>query len=441
MKIPVRFRVHNLLSQEESRDVLFPVDEEFHIIYGPNGVGKTKWLEAVNALLCADLLKLSDLPLTGVSIDYSDGTTLAYRTSGDGMMFVLEVVEGDEVLFRSEQSREDLFDGRVIDVAGTEWVGVGSGYWRDPTDGETISDQEMRQRYGPLPDPEVRAPEGLGDIQELVRPMFIRTQRLLEQPHMQRTHRLGQAYPVRRRGRPSRNAVERYAEDIRSHLREALARNSRSTAQLDRTFPNRLLDNATDVEISEEEIRRRYETQSGKRERLARLSLIGGEPEIALPSQELIEWQRRVLRVYLEDTEKKLNTFDEVLERVELLEDVINRRFLGKAISVTADDGLKVTTDSGHEVELAELSSGEQHELIMFFDMLFNVQPGSLVLIDEPEISLHVGWQREFLNDMKRVSQLSSARVLIATHSPQIIGNWRSRSTSLAPDSEWSESV
>ncbi|MCK5719976.1 MAG: AAA family ATPase, partial [Thiomargarita sp.] len=42
-------------------------------------------------------------------------------------------------------------------------------------------------------------------------------------------------------------------------------------------------------------------------------------------------------------------------------------------------------------------------------------------LIDEPEISLHVAWQVEFLGDMKDIINLREFDVIISTHSPQII--------------------
>ncbi|MCB0909950.1 MAG: AAA family ATPase, partial [Nocardioidaceae bacterium] len=53
--------------------------------------------------------------------------------------------------------------------------------------------------------------------------------------------------------------------------------------------------------------------------------------------------------------------------------------------------------------------------------------PGQLVLIDEPEISLHVAWQRQFLNDLQRIAQLGEMRFIVATHSPQIVGEWGDR--------------
>jgi len=55
--------------------------------------------------------------------------------------------------------------------------------------------------------------------------------------------------------------------------------------------------------------------------------------------------------------------------------------------------------------------------------LLFKAEENSLVLIDEPEISLHVVWQREFLNDIQEIIELQKIDVVIATHSPQIIND------------------
>ena len=44
-----------------------------------------------------------------------------------------------------------------------------------------------------------------------------------------------------------------------------------------------------------------------------------------------------------------------------------------------------------------------------------------MILIDEPELSLHVSWQINFIEDLERILRLRRLKVLIATHSPQII--------------------
>ena len=62
---------------------------------------------------------------------------------------------------------------------------------------------------------------------------------------------------------------------------------------------------------------------------------------------------------------------------------------------------------------------------MILYEFLFRVQNNSFVLVDEPELSLHVDWQDKFLEDLLEMAKISKFRVLLATHSPQIIGdNW-----------------
>ncbi len=74
-------------------------------------------------------------------------------------------------------------------------------------------------------------------------------------------------------------------------------------------------------------------------------------------------------------------------------------------------------------LEPDKLASGEQHELVLHYKLLFKTMPGSLILIDEPEISLHIIWQEELLGDLEEIAKLTGVRILMATHSPQIISD------------------
>ena len=58
---------------------------------------------------------------------------------------------------------------------------------------------------------------------------------------------------------------------------------------------------------------------------------------------------------------------------------------------------------------------------MMLYELLFKVKPDSLVLVDEPELSLHILWQQMFIRDLQDIIRLADFDVLIATHSPQII--------------------
>jgi len=112
--------------------------------------------------------------------------------------------------------------------------------------------------------------------------------------------------------------------------------------------------------------------------------------------------------------------------RAELLREIINSRFSYKKFELDAEDGFVFKSDyDASRVPLRALSSGEQHELVLAYDLLFKTQKKALVLIDEPELSLHVTWQRKFLEDIGKIAKLADLDFLIATHSPSIIHNRR----------------
>jgi len=59
----------------------------------------------------------------------------------------------------------------------------------------------------------------------------------------------------------------------------------------------------------------------------------------------------------------------------------------------------------------------------MLYNLLFEVRPGTLVLLDEPELSLHVAWAKHFIKDLQRIVVLSDIDVVVATHSPDLIND------------------
>lgn len=74
------------------------------------------------------------------------------------------------------------------------------------------------------------------------------------------------------------------------------------------------------------------------------------------------------------------------------------------------------------ELSVRRASSGEQCLLVLIFGIAGHINDGSLILIDEPEISLHPKWQEEFITLLiSSFSSYSRCQFIIATHSPQII--------------------
>ncbi len=101
------------------------------------------------------------------------------------------------------------------------------------------------------------------------------------------------------------------------------------------------------------------------------------------------------------------------------LEELIHHMFTGNKTVVFQDTGIKIETDEKEEIGLASLSSGEKHTLRLFIEALLT--ESNTLLIDEPEMSLHIDWQRRLVSSMSKLSP--STQLILATHSPEIMGD------------------
>ncbi|MBL8618660.1 MAG: ATP-binding protein [Deltaproteobacteria bacterium] len=160
-------------------------------------------------------------------------------------------------------------------------------------------------------------------------------------------------------------------------------------------------------------------------DRLIALGLIEGvgAPRVEATALAQLEPGRAdALALSLSDAQAKLAVWAPFADRLEVLLRQVGGKLVHKTLRFYRDQGLVVTGADGFAIPLSALSSGEQHELVMTHALLFDVAPNALVLIDEPELSLHVLWQRRFIDDLIEISDLVGFDALVATHSPFIIG-------------------
>ena len=82
------------------------------------------------------------------------------------------------------------------------------------------------------------------------------------------------------------------------------------------------------------------------------------------------------------------------------------------------------------ELSLKRASSGEQCLIVLTLGIAGHIEDGSLILIDEPEISLHPRWQEEFMPLLiSAFSNYKNCHFIIATHSPQIVARMNDESS------------
>lgn len=125
---------------------------------------------------------------------------------------------------------------------------------------------------------------------------------------------------------------------------------------------------------------------------------------------------------------------DEYQSHISSFSDIINRcEFANKHLEIDKRFGFRfVADDDLHTIlSLEQLSSGEKQIIIQIFELLFHAQSGTLVMIDEPELSLHMMWQMNYLKNLSEIAKLCSFQCIVATHSPQIFNSLWSKSVDL----------
>lgn len=111
----------------------------------------------------------------------------------------------------------------------------------------------------------------------------------------------------------------------------------------------------------------------------------------------------------------------EIFAPQQLFLDTINYMFAGrKVVTISSSNELVVSTQNGRHIQLDELSSGEKQLLIILGEALLQEKAAITYIADEPELSLHVSWQEQLTDAIKRLNP--NAQILFATHSPDIVG-------------------
>lgn len=99
----------------------------------------------------------------------------------------------------------------------------------------------------------------------------------------------------------------------------------------------------------------------------------------------------------------------------------LNEFLRDKQVTFRPREGLRFVAHSGESLEPSLLSSGERQLAMLLSTTLLAAQESSIFIVDEPELSLGVTWQRMILDALLRVTKGSSLQFIVATHSIEIL--------------------
>lgn len=410
--------------------------ERTTILHGPNGVGKTMILKMVRDIIAGRYGIFRQVPFRRFGLSFDDGTCLELvceqsRKGSKGKRnpaLHMSLARAGKVLERLEISpqKDDLLVRAGRFSTRVPWLRrLGDEEWIDERDGHLLSAEEVLMLYSEVPYSESapairereRSPDPLGEFRRAVVVHFIEAQRLLRF--------VSESAAGYRQSRPNIFRVLDCARGLQEEISRTMAQYGQQSQQLDQSFPQRLLRAGTPG-LSAGDLKSRMDELDRKRSALKDIGLLD-KPEVHPFDTNALDTldgaQQAVMSLYVQDTTEKLDVLTSLEQRARLLLDNVNQKFLHKRIRLDREAGLVAEREDGTPLKLEALSSGEQHELVLHYDLLFRVAPNTLVLIDEPELSLHVAWQKRFLPDLLEIVDTARFDVVIATHSPFIVGD------------------
>lgn len=406
-------------------DHAFELDvDEPTILTGANGTGKSTILRSLAALGDGDWAALARLPYRSLRLRFERAPEIRVNRRDDELAVTSEANSWRYLLRKGEAfPREALVGDYLLAEPAADEASQGA---LDRQTAEVLMRSARRRAREAirLTEREVRVDDWLLEFVSRFRVAFISDQRL--------TLRLG-AQQVE--GETARHAASVYATDLRRQISRELARYATSSQRVDREFPQRVAE-AMGTEVGPNELRSLLQQVGEKREALQRVGLLGesetDQPfdESALDRAEV----RPVIATYAQVTLEKLKILEPFRRRLELFVNFLDDRFADKRAVTTDEDGLHFELDRTRDiVSTAGLSSGEQQMLVLAYRLLFQTDPGTLLLIDEPEISLHVSWQTSFIDDIAEMGRDQNVQFLLASHSPVLIGGREELKRSLDP--------
>ena len=432
-----------------------------NIVYGVNGAGKTTMLHILANVASLDLERFRWLPFQSITLEISEGPTIHIETKpesihGRSRQITLWVDGTSELTwpphpeqpkpdgppwYATHENIQEFKESRNISIESTYFPAFRTmrEAWSTLDLNDLPSAMLTRQRLRSrtrlhrrdIDQREIRHREETDPQTALIRQIFGRFVPYVNYPSPRDIQRdLDEAIQV---------AINRLAIGDRSLLSEAFNRVFQAISQgpqasvEDSRTPEGI---TTAIQVLLEHLQ----------EKQSEYGVPEGNPAFDALRSQLSTAQRqgqgrdptttRVLLVYEDALRRRDQNLEDAFATVRQYITAVNDFLEGKqfAVSTTPEGAptprLQVCHSNGTLSQLGTLSSGERQVAGLIYSAS-HLAEGTVILVDEPELSLHIDWQQSIIEAMVR--QLPSKQLIVCTHSPVIGAEYMDRMIQLEP--------
>lgn len=381
--------------------------DDVNIIIGKNGTGKTTFMNILYAVLAVDLEGLSENSFTGVSIALSDGkrhrTIKARRLESESNPFpfveyhisnrryLTPMFGSDEVRTMAPSLRRRAAEETAkIRAELAEIMSIASlSVYRIGSDSDPDSKERASKRYASAVD--IRLSSLMQQLTQYQLELSNKAREISSQ--LQRDVLTSLLYSGKSERLGWRLDFDESVE--RANLVTAYKQLGVSGPEVSKQIHDHIL--------AASAIAKALKTKSK-------------DVPIDISALEAFSLTQMVVEKSLEAERSTEAIFSQVTLFLETLESFVPEKKFSFA-------GGELVVSAKGEIKLSRLSSGEKQLLILFIESLLQREKPFVFLADEPELSLHISWQRKIITAIRSLNP--NSQIIVATHSPEIAGKFR----------------
>jgi len=387
------------------------------ILHGKNGIGKTTILKMIDGILKLDFNIFRSVPFKHSILKFSNGEKIKVeftKNSKEKTECLLVTYKRKKIYLNYYQSGPLHENDRLkIDTFREEFHSK-----TNTINYELINTERLTQK----PD---------DDIEEYDAPHEI----IVEGDTLIRRSFIHGRIPSRLKKRPLKRKPEKLSLKVRQFIGEAQVnyRNYFATTEPD-LFP-KILERITEQKEKKyhaDEMLKRIELLS-QRDRLTERFGLESERWNKNKLAEVLKKSKAkkvdshafmIIDSYLEYLESKIAQRELISNRLKTFEETLSSFITDKNITIDSKEGLSIKTGEGQPLRESQLSSGEYHLLFLLVSSLVTKRSGTVIAIDEPEMSMHISWQRKLVDAILKCASMAQPQLILATHSPDIAAEY-----------------